>query len=158
MVKRLLSAGLAVVVLSSATITAGAMNTSNDTNPGVSAVNIEPKSSKYLSSYSIALVAKDNCRMSVTMDVSGVRTMDKIGCMMLVIEKKVGNTWYEVETLLGIENPDEFYFYDSADYFYGISFYGEAGISYRVTMTAYAKDSTGFDTGEVTSYTVTCRN
>lgn len=118
--------------------------------------SVEPYASAYLSDYSISFGARDNCRMVITMDVNGVRTMDKIGCQMLVIEKKINGEWILDEILLGIDHPD-FYEYNTPSYFGSTDFYGVAGVQYRVTMTAYALDSTGHDTGEVTSYVVTCR-
>lgn len=121
-------------------------------------VALPARASDYLSSYSIALTARNNRRMIVTMDVTAVRTMNKVGCLTLIIEKKVGGSWYEVDTLIGSDDPDLFYSYNTADYFQEYSFYGEEGVQYRVTMTAYARDDSGFDTGEVTSYTETCRS
>ena len=117
---------------------------------------MEPYASAYLSNYSIGFGARDNCRMVITMDVNAVHTVDKVGCIMLVIENKIDGTWYEYDTLFGIENPD-FYMYDTASYLGSYEFYGEPGVQYRATMTAFAQDSTGYDTGDVTSYVVTCR-
>lgn len=118
--------------------------------------SMEPYASAYLSNYSIGFGARDNCRMVITMDVNAVHTVDKVGCIMLVIENKIDGTWYEYDTLFGIENPD-FYMYDTASYLGSYEFYGEPGVQYRATMTAFAQDSTGYDTGDVTSYVVTCR-
>ena len=118
--------------------------------------SVEPYASAYLSDYSIGFGARDNCRMVVTMDVNGVRTMDKIGCQMLIIEHKINGVWYEYDTQLGIDHPD-FYMYNTPSYLGGYEFYGEAGVQYRVTMIALAQNSTGYDTGEVTSYVITCR-
>ena len=117
---------------------------------------IVPHASYYLDDYSIAFGARDNCRMVITMDVNAVRTMDRIGCSMLIIEKKVNGTWYEADTLISADYP-EFIATNTASYFHSINYYGEPGVQYRVTMVAYARDNTGSDTGEVTSYVVTCR-
>ena len=117
---------------------------------------IVPHASAYLSDYSISFGARGNCRMVVTMDVNAVRTVDKLGCLMLIIEHKVDGTWYEYDTLYGIEEPG-FYMYNTASYLGTYSFYGEPGVQYRATMIAYAQDSTGYDTGEdLTSHVVTC--
>ena len=37
------------------------------------------------------------------------------------------------------------------------TFKGTPGVSYRVTLTVYARNSKGSDTGYITSYTVVCR-
>ena len=118
---------------------------------------VSPFASAYLDDYSISIGARDNCRIVITMDVNAVRTVDKIGCVMLVIEHKIDGVWYEYDTLIGLEHPD-FYMYDTASYLGSYAFYGEAGVQYRATMTAYAQDSSGYDTGEpITSYVITCR-
>ena len=94
--------------------------------------------------------------MVITMDVNGVEIMDRIGCTKLVVEKKVNGTWILDDVLVSADYP-EFYAYNTGSYFYSINYYGEAGYQYRVTMTAYAGKDGGYDTGEVTSYVVTCR-
>ena len=137
-------------------VPANAFDFSEKSDLRVTNYSIEPYASAYLSNYSIAFGARDNCRMVITLDVNAVRTVDKLGCQMLVIEHKVNGVWYEYDTLYGIENPD-FYMYDTASYLGGYSFYGEPGVDYRATMTAFAQDSTGFDTGRVTSHVITCR-
>lgn len=146
---------LLIVTLSIFTLPSLAFNASPYLENRV-VVALPARASDYLSSYSIALTARENRRMLVTMDVTAVRTMNKVGCLTLVIEKKVGGTWYEVDTIIGSEDPDLFYAYNTADYFREYSFYGQEGVQYRVKMTAYASDNSGFDTGKVTSYTVTC--
>lgn len=118
--------------------------------------SVEPHASAYLDDYSIAFGARDNCRMVITMDVNAVRTMNRLGCLMLIIEEKIDGTWYECDTLVSADYP-EFIATNTASYFHSIDYYGEPGVQYRVTMVAYARDSTGSDTGEVTSYVVTCR-
>lgn len=114
------------------------------------------RASYYLSTYSVALGARDNHRMAITVDVNGTGVMDKIGISVLCIDQKIDGEWYEFDTLYGYEHPD-YYEYDSLDYFNTLYFTGEAGVQYRVTVTVFAQNSTGHDTGDVTSYTVTCK-
>ena len=56
----------------------------------------------------------------------------------------------------GAEHP-EFYDYNTWDYVGTTYFQGTPGVSYRVTLTVYARNSKGSDTGYITSYTVVCR-
>ena len=148
-----------IIAIFSMTISAVAQTplengTSSDSQMLLSSVT--PHASDYLSYYAIAFGARDNCRMVITMDVNAPRTMSRIGCSMLIIEKKVNGTWYEADTLISADYP-EFIAINTASYFHSIDYYGDPGVQYRVTMVAYARDSTGSDTGEVTSYVVTCR-
>lgn len=156
MKKRFLTLTFAVLVTIGAITSTSAVDLSYKADPCVTQYSIEPYASAYLDDYSISFGARDNCRMVITMDVNAVRTMETLGCRMLVIEEKINGQWYEYDTLLGPENPG-FYMYDTASYLGSYSFYGEAGVQYRATMTAYAKDETGYDTGKITSYVITCR-
>ena len=144
-----------ICVIISSIIPIGAIETNHSADL-VKNFYVVPYASAYLSDYSISIGTRDNCRIVITMDVNGVRTMDRIGCMMLIIEHKVDGTWYEYDTLVSAEHPD-FYMYNTASYLGSYSFYGEEGVQYRATMTAYAREGSGYDTGEITSHVVTCR-
>ena len=159
MKKRFLAFSIALLMMITCTVSAHEATVEtvfSDPSIKIVASPASPYASAYLSDYSIAFGARDNCRMVITMDVNAVRVMDRIGCMMLIIENKIDGTWYECDTLVSADYP-EFYMYNTASYFHSIDYYGEPGVQYRVTMVAYARDSTGSDTGEVTSYVVTCR-
>jgi len=116
-----------------------------------------PESSYYLSSYGVDLVALGNGEMSVGMDVIGTGVMNKIGVSVLRIEQKVNGSWEPYSIILGMTQPD-FYMYNTNAYIGEYIFTGTAGVQYRATITAYAKNSSGYDTGTVTSLAVTCRN
>jgi hypothetical protein len=116
-----------------------------------------PQASLYLSFYSVDLLAIGNGEMGVDMFVVGTGTMSKIGVYSLFIEQKINGTWQEYDTVYGILQSD-FYEYNDYSYVGEYSFTGVAGRQYRVTMTAYAGNSTGSDTGDIMSGAVTCRN
>lgn len=113
------------------------------------------RASYYLDGYSVGLCADGNGQMAVAMTVDGVGVMDKIGVRELYIEQKINGVWEFYDSLDAAEHP-EFYDYDSRDYIATTYFTGTPGVSYRVTLTAYAKKGTGSDTGYVTSPTVVC--
>ena len=114
--------------------------------------------SDYLEQYSVGLVAKGNGRMAYPVTVDGVTKMDKIGLMTVIIDEKntSNGTWHEYEVYYGMDDPDTYYDYDSYDYFHTLYFNGVPGRYYRVTLLVYAGDSTGCDTGWITSATVRC--
>lgn len=114
------------------------------------------RASEYLDGYSVGVEARGNKRIAVIMTVDGKGTMDKIGVSEVYIEEKVGETWVEYEIQNAVEHP-EFYNYNSQDYVGNAYFTGTPGMSYRVTLTVYARRGSGFDTGSITSYTVVCR-
>ena len=157
MKKRIIAFLVAVFMIPCTLISASASDdlsiVVNRTDPKVTTT---PYASAYLDDYSISFGARDNCRMVVTMDVNAVKVVDRLGCVMLVIENKIDGTWYEYDTLYGMDHPD-YYMYNTHSYLGSYSFYGEPGVQYRATMTALAQDSTGYDTGEpITSYVATC--
>lgn len=114
------------------------------------------RASQYLDGYSVGIEARGNGEIVLAMTVEGVGIMEKIGVREVYIEKKVNGGWQFHESLDAVEHP-EFYDYNSRDYVGSTSFYGTAGISYRVTLTVYARNSRGSDTGYITSYTVVCK-
>lgn len=118
---------------------------------------IDPlRASEYLTEYTIGVAATTNHRIAMGITVDGTGTMSKIGVNVIHIEKKVNGSWTTHDTLFGAEHP-EFYQYNTFSYVDTIYFTGTAGVTYRVTITAFAQNSSGYDTGKVTSYTVTCK-
>lgn len=125
----------------------------------VGARTVVPYASKYLDQYGVSLVAEGNGRMAIDMTVDGVSKMTRIGVREVYIEEKNTSTgsWHEYDVLYGMDDPDTFYDYNSYDYLRTIYFDGVVGRYYRVTITAHAVNSSGSDTGDVTSYTVRCK-
>lgn len=116
-----------------------------------------PNASLYLSSYSVDLVAIGSGQMAVEMSVNATGTMTKLGVVTLYIEQKINGEWQEYDTVYGMYHSD-FYVYNHYSYLGEYIFDGVAGRQYRATITAYARNSSGSDTGTVTSLAVTCRN
>lgn len=110
----------------------------------------------YLDEYGIGVSAATNHRIAMTVNVDGTGKMTRIGVQELYIEQKVNGVWKEFDTLFGADHP-EYYEYNSYDFFKTLYFTGKPGVQYRITVTAFAMDSTGFDTGKVTSCVVTCK-
>lgn len=105
---------------------------------------------------SVGIEARGNGTIAVTMTVDGKGKMEKIGVIEVEIEQKVNGNWRYYDSQYGAEHP-EFYDYNTWDYVGTTYFQGTPGVSYRVTLTVYARNSKGSDTGYITSYTVVCR-
>lgn len=90
------------------------------------------------------------------MTVDGTGIMEKIGVAEVEIEYKTNGVWRYYDSLFAAEHP-EFYEYNSRDFVGTTYFQGTPGVSYRVTLTVYARNSKGSDTGYITSYTVICK-
>ena len=115
------------------------------------------QSSQYLSSYTVALIALSNGKMAVEMDVNATGYMTQVGVQELYIEQKINGVWQEFDTVYGAAHSD-FFEYNDYTYLGEYFFYGVNGRQYRVTMTAFARNSSGSDTGDVMSVTATCHN
>ena len=95
-------------------------------------------------------------QIAVAMTVEARSKMEKLGVHEVEIEQKVNGNWRYYDSQYGAEHP-EFYDYNTWDYVGTTYFQGTPGVSYRVTLTVYARNSKGSDTGYITSYTVVCR-
>lgn len=151
MKRRMISFMVAGALLLSLPVTAFA--TTSDEYPMYA--HIEERASKYLDGYSVGVDTRGNGKIAVAMNVDGVGIMDKIGVRELEIWYKENGVWKYEDSLYGAEHP-EFYEYNSRDYVGTTYFQGTPGVTYRVVLRAYAGNSTGSDTGEVTSPAIVC--
>lgn len=119
---------------------------------------VEARASYTLDSYYVALVAKGNGKMAVDVSIDGVGVQDKIGVQEISIDYKASasDDWSYYDSLYGAAHP-EFYVYGERSYEGEIFFDGVPGEIYRVTITAYAKSGSKWDTGYVTSGSATCK-
>ena len=114
------------------------------------------RASQYLDGYSVGIEARGNGKIAVAMTVDGTGIMEKIGVAEVEIEYKTNGVWRYYDSLFAAEHP-EFYEYNSRDFVGTTYFQGTPGVSYRVTLTVYARNSKGSDTGYITSYTIVCK-
>ena len=153
MKKRVVSLIMTIAVLLSLNMTAFAAEYPEEPDVAMWAV---ARSSAYLDGYSVSIEARGNGEIAVAMTVDGKGVMEKIGVREVEIDHKVNGVWKYYDSLYASEHP-EFYNYNSRDYVGTTYFQGTPGVSYRVTLTVYARNSNGSDTGYITSYTVVCR-
>lgn len=135
--------GLAILFALSVLITSStaAETDSTDISPqGITA-------SEQLSSYYASLSNISSGTMSVAFTVTGTHNnMTKIGAQKIVIEREAtSGKWQTYYTFTG------YYGYNRLSYGSTIDFDVMPGQNYRATLTAYASDSVGSDTGSVTS-------
>ncbi len=155
MKKRLISLVVMLAIISCTTVNALASSPFQESNPNMSVISIR-RASAYLDGYSVGIEARGNGTIAVMMNVDGTGVMDKIGVREVEIDYKENGTWKYYDSLYAAEHP-EFYDYDSRDFMGTTYFQGTPGVLYRVTLTVYAGNSTGHDTGYITSYAVTCK-
>lgn len=143
--KKLLVALLAVVLVLAMSATALASD-------------IQPyRASDYLGLYSGSITAQSGKQMKVTFSVVGTGMMTEVGVDYITIEKKVNGKWVYDRT---ISHEDEGYEHmmrsNAVSHGTSVYFTGTAGVEYHAIITAYAADSTGSDTGDVTTSSATC--
>lgn len=118
----------------------------------------EMRASHNLDGYHVTLVANGGGSMKIIVSIDGAGEQEKIGVQQVDIDHKTSPDadWSFYDTLYGSTHP-EFYAYKSWSYEGGIFFDGIPGETYRVTVTVYAKDKNGSDTGYVSSFAVECK-
>lgn len=118
------------------------------------------RSSLYLSRYRAWLTPKSGGIIDVNIDVQAVGDMDDVGALdvTIYVSSDGGSTWEEDSTYYSALFPelldhDTYWYYETP-----ISHEGTAGYKYFAVVTVYAGDSTGSDSREYTTPTVTARN
>ena len=144
--KKLLVALLAVVLVLAMSATALASD-------------IQPyRASYYLTRYSASITAQADRQMRVYFSVVATGLMDEVGADYITIEKKVNGVWTYDRT---ISHEDDGYEHmmrsNAVTHAAAVYFSGTVGVEFRATFTVYAGDSTGSDTGDVTTSGATCR-
>jgi hypothetical protein len=152
MKRRLFSLFLMLIMMFSVGMTASAVYRPETGMPTINGT----RSSAYLDGYSVGIEARGNGKIAVAMTVEARSKMEKLGVHEVEIEQKINGKWTYYDSQYGAEHP-EFYDYNTWDYVGTTYFQGTPGVSYRVTLTVYARNSKGSDTGYITSYTVVCR-
>lgn len=117
------------------------------------------RSSLYLSLYSAWLTPKNNGAVDVTIDVQAVGDMDDIGATSITIYESSdgGSTWSAVRGYSSALYPDmlahDTYLYLDTP----ITHIGRPGNKYFAVITIYAGDSTGYDTRQYQTTTITAK-
>lgn len=155
MKRKIISFMMAGALLLSLPATAFA-SADNEYPTDILSVHIEERASKYLDGYSVGVDTRGNGTIAVAMNVDGIGIMDKIGVREVEIWYKENGVWKYKDSLYGAEHP-EFYDYNSRDYMGTTYFQGTPGVTYQVVLRVYAENSTGSDTGEVTSPEIVCK-
>lgn len=109
------------------------------------------RSSDYLSSYTARLTAVGGGKVAVTVDVSGVGTMDTIGSTTIHIYESTNDQSFTlVETYTSDDYPEMLgsgtFYYDTP-----ITHQGVAGRYYKALVYFYAARGTGSDTRSYTT-------
>lgn len=120
---------------------------------------VSERSSLYLSRYRAWLTPKNNGAISVTIDVQAVGDMEDIGATQVVIYKSSdgGSTW-ALDTVYSSTLYPELLQQDT--YLYcetPITHIGRPGNKYFAVITIYAGDSTGYDTRQYQTTTITAK-
>ena len=125
----------------------------------VPACALDSRSSLYLSYYRAWLTPKAGGKINVTIDVQAVDDMDYVGAKRVEIYESSngGASYRNVRTYLcsledGMLVENDVLYYDTP-----ISYQGTAGYKYYAMVTVYASDSTGSDSREYQTTTVTAR-
>ncbi len=115
-------------------------------------MNIE--ASEYLSYYGAVVGTSGSGKIDISYTVSSYASMTQIGASKIVVQEKVGSSWASVKYYYS-STTSSLLDTDSAFYTNTITYQGTAGKTYRATVTFYAGDSTGYDTRDFITNSVT---
>lgn len=106
-----------------------------------------PRASLQLAQYGISISNVSRGTMRATFTIHGTHNqMSKIGAQEIVIEQEVSSgKWQETASFSG------YYGYDCLFHMDSVTFSVQPGGNYRATLTAYAEDANGSDSGDITS-------
>lgn len=117
------------------------------------------RSSLYLSMYRAWLTPVSGEKINVNVDVQAVDDMDNVGSTKIVIYESAdgGVNWSKARTYYSalednMLDQNTYIYYDTA-----VVHQGTAGYKYYAVVTVYAGDSTGSDTRDYVTATVTAR-
>lgn len=126
----------------------------------VSATADGVRSSLYLDAYRAWLTPVSGSKINVNVHVQAVDYMDDVGALSIsmFVSSDGGRTWDSDGTYASALYPDlldhdSVIYYDTAVVHQGIE-----GYKYYAVVTVYAGDSTGYDTREYQTTTVTARS
>ena len=121
---------------------------------------VEPcRSSYYLDSYRAWLDPQDDGVIEVVVDVQATGYMDDVGALNIAIYESAddGDSWdlvraYAASMTPGMLQHDKLLYYDRP-----VSYQGIVGLDYFAVVTVYARDSTGSDSRDYVTTSVTAR-
>ena len=149
--KRLLSLAVSLVMLAGI----AALPASAQGEAGVESY----RSSYYLDSYRAWLDPQDDGVIEVVVDVQATGYMDDVGALNIAIYESAddGDSWdlvraYAASMTPGMLQHDKLLYYDRP-----VSYQGIVGRDYFAVVTVYAGDSTGSDSRDYVTTSVTAR-
>ncbi|MDR0295620.1 MAG: hypothetical protein LBH91_05455 [Prevotellaceae bacterium] len=105
--------------------------------------------------YGTVIAAEGSGKIRIDFDVTGTGTMTSIGVTQIEVQKWINNVW-TTDTTLKSSNYPNFLASNTITHASSVRVTGVAGTQYRAILTAYAANSTGSDSKNYTSLTVTC--
>lgn len=102
--------------------------------------------SEYLNRYSGSITAQGDGEIKISFSVVAMKKLDELGASEIVVEKKSGNSWTELETYTSSDYPE--LSTTNALYYSNYVFYqGVPGTEYRAKITVFGNtDSRTFTT------------
>lgn len=126
----------------------------------IGTVSASARSSLYLDGYRAWLTPKSGGKINVNIDVQAVGDMDDVGALSVQMYTSAdgGVTWERDGTYASALHPelllhDTYLYYETP-----ITHQGTAGNKYYAVVEVYAGDSTGSDSRDYVTPTVTARN
>lgn len=118
------------------------------------AAEMHIEASDYLSAYTASADASGSGKVNINYTVVSYDSMTQIGASEVAVQQKVGSSWSTVKYFDAATTPG-LLTSNRSSYSNTITYQGTSGKVYRAVVTVYAGDSTGHDTRDVTTSSVT---
>jgi hypothetical protein len=113
------------------------------------------RASQYFSSYSVGADANAGTgKVRISFSVVATGTSTKVGASSIVIQRKSGSTWSNVQTY-NSTTTTSLMGSNSTAYANSVTYSGTSGYEYRANVTLYVQQSSGSESVSVTTNTVT---
>ncbi len=120
--------------------------------PAAAASAVEPRASKYFTSYSAKIVSKGGGNYALDFDVTGTKTLAKIGVTKIVLYKNGA----AIDTIRYTDSDGSgLMAYNTYIHAHTLNLKGTSGSKYYAVLTFYGADSSGNDTKTYITTTVT---
>lgn len=120
--------------------------------PAAAASAVEPRASKYFTSYSAKIVSKGGGNYALDFDVTGTKTLAKIGVTKIVLYKNGA----AIDTIRYTDSDGSgLMAYSTYIHAHTLNLKGTSGSKYYAVLTFYGADSSGNDTKTYITTTVT---
>lgn len=114
---------------------------------------VQPRASKYLSSYMAYITPVGSGKIQIWFDVEGMGVMDKLGTTTIVLKESTNGTSFTTVKTFKVASYSSMLASNKVSYTSYVPYSGTAGRYYQAVVTVYAEKNGGSDSRVITTST-----